>query len=145
MNSQTASSTNPISKRRTDSSLLRKIDIFGYSPELNYFGHTTVNINFWRIGHHMVALCYASIFVFTIWRYFERSSPETNVDRLFVKDPEGFVLNKDTSHSHSAYRILIRQSTLSMSQIYTVEAKYQVLQACRQRRTYQRIRRDYST
>ena len=96
MNSQTASSTNPISKRRTDSSLLRKIDIFGYSPELNYFGHTTSTSTFGGLATIMVGLCYASIFAFTIWRYFERSSPETNVDRLFVKDPEGFVLNKDT-------------------------------------------------
>jgi hypothetical protein len=31
-----------------------------------------------------------------VWRYFERSSPETNVNKLYVKDPVGFNATKDS-------------------------------------------------
>jgi len=124
MNSQAASSTNPISKRRTDSSVLRKIDIFGYSPKLNYFGNTTATSTFGGLATIMVGLCYASIFAFTIWRYFERSSPETNVDTLFVKDPEGFVLNKDTLPFAFGIQDPNTAEHFIDESIYTVVAKY---------------------
>jgi len=41
-------------------------------------------------------VCYSLCIALNIWRYFERSSPETNVNKMFVKDPVGFNATKKT-------------------------------------------------
>jgi hypothetical protein len=44
----------------------------------------------------VIIAIYIFVAGFTLWKYFQRESPATNINRLFYKDPEGFNLTKDS-------------------------------------------------
>ena len=105
------------------SSWLRKADLYGQAPTFLYNGDLACKSRFGGLISILVIVAYALCVVFTIWRYFEKSSSETNINTVFVHDPAGFTITKDTF----PFAFGLQDSTATHfidSQIYTVEATY---------------------
>ena len=78
------------------SGFLKTIDMFNYNPELLYDGEPGYRSAFGGYTTLFILSCYILTIAFTIWRYFQRYSPETNVSTQYVENPKGFELTKDT-------------------------------------------------
>lgn len=103
--------------------LLKKADLFGQTPQLLYRGEHSCKSRYGGIITLIVIIAYLLSLVFTIWRYFEKSSPETNVNSVFLHDPVGFEITKDSF----PFAFGIQDSTGTHfidPQIYTVKAFY---------------------
>ena len=75
--------------------IMRKLDLFGYQPSMLYDKQDSFKTRYGGVVTTFVAMCYALIAVFSIWRYLDRSSPQTNINKIYVKDPVGFNLTKE--------------------------------------------------
>ena len=105
------------------SSWLRRADMYGQTPTFLYNGDPACRTNFGGLISVLVIVAYALCVVFTIWRYFEKSSPETNINTVFVHDPAGFTITNETF----PFAFGLQDSTATHfidNQIYTVEATY---------------------
>jgi len=76
--------------------LLRYLDLYGKKPDLLYKGDSSCKTAYGGVVTLMAMACYVLCICLNVWRYFERSSPETNVNKLFVQDPVGFNATKDS-------------------------------------------------
>ena len=102
---------------------LQKIDLFGYVPELLYKGETSHSTRYGGLVSVTAALGYIGVVSFTVWRYFQREAPATNVETKFVPDPPGFTWDRD----NFPFAFGIQDTTATHfidDQIYTVEATY---------------------
>ena len=102
---------------------LSKIDLYGYVPELLYKGATSHNTRYGGLVSIVAALGYVAVISFTVWRYFQREAPATNVETKFVPDPPGFTWDRDKF----PFAFGIQDGTASHfidDQIYTVDAVY---------------------
>ena len=107
------------------SSWLRKADLYGQTPTFLYNGDMACKSRFGGMISVMVVIAYSLCVVFTIWRYFEKSSPETNINTVFVHDPAGFTITNETF----PFAFGLQDSTATHfidSQIYTVTANYKL-------------------
>ena len=76
--------------------MLRYLDLYGKKPDLLYKGDSSCKTAYGGVVTLMAMACYVLCICLNVWRYFERSSPETNVNKLFVQDPVGFNATKDS-------------------------------------------------
>ena len=106
------------------SSLLRNLDLFGYTPSLLYGGEGTFTSKYGGALTIGISALYALIATFTIWRYFQRDSPSTNINKLYVKDPVGFNLTQETLPIAFGLQDPSTYSQYIDPSIYTVEANY---------------------
>ena len=84
------------SRSKENGSLLSKIDIYGHTPTILYNGQLSFTSKYGGYMTLLVLVSYAMTIVFTVWRYFQRTSPETNVNQQFESNPAGFYLSKDS-------------------------------------------------
>ena len=104
-------------------SLLSKVDFLGYKPELLYnkeLGHSS---NYGGAVTILAAMLYLLTAIFTLWRILQKESPETNVNRLYIKDPTGFTINKDTLPFAFGIQDVNGVHCINSS-IYTIDATY---------------------
>ena len=104
---------------------LQKIDLFGYVPELLYKGETSHSTRYGGLVSVTAALGYLAVVCFTVWRYFQREAPATNVETKFVPDPPGFTWDRD----NFPFAFGIQDTTATHfvdDEIYTVEASYNI-------------------
>ncbi len=85
-----------VSKSKVNGSILSKIDIYGHIPTILYNGKLSFTSKYGGYMTLFVLASYALTIAFTVWRYFQRTSPETNVNQKFESNPVGFYLSKDT-------------------------------------------------
>ena len=105
------------------SSWLRKADLYGQTPTFLYNGDMACKSQFGGMVSILVVIAYSLCVFFTIWRYFEKSSPETNINTIFVHDPQGFTITNETFPF--AFGLQDKYATHFIdSQIYTVTATY---------------------
>src|SRR3990167_3533970 len=78
----------------TSPGFLEKIDRYGYIPQLMYGGDTACKSQFGGFLTFGAGLCYVFLVCFTVYRYFERKSPSTSLNRVFRQDPEGFSITE---------------------------------------------------
>ena len=109
----------------TFSNLLQRIDLFGQAPYLKYNELNACNSRFGGVISVCVILAWALSLIFTVWRYFERSSPETNYNNVYVNDPVGFELNS-TSFPFAFGMQDSSASHFIDGQIYAVQASYRL-------------------
>ena len=76
--------------------VLKKIDVFGYVPEILYNGESGFSSNYGGVVTLIVVFAYCLTMSFGLWRYFQRDSPETNVNRVYISDPVGFNVTIDS-------------------------------------------------
>ena len=76
--------------------LIASCDVYGQSPSFLYNGLPTCRTVWGGWISILVFACQFMGVVFVVWRYFSRFSSETNVNKIYVPDPEGFVLDKTT-------------------------------------------------
>ena len=115
-------------KKALDSKLLKKIDIYGYTPPILYNGENSYKSGYGGIITLVVIASYMLICAFTVWRYFQDSSPETNVNRLFTQDPPGFSVNKSSfpfalGIQNPGFEHFINESVYSMNAGYKLISK----------------------
>ena len=106
-------------------SLLENADLFGQAPNLTYKGLNACKSQYGGIVSLFVVMAWSLSLVFTVWRYFERTSPETNYNNMFVKDQVGFELNSTSF----PFAFGLEDSSTAFfidEQIYTVEASYRL-------------------
>lgn len=72
------------------------MDLFGYIPEILYKGEEGFSSTYGGVVTLIVVLFYALSASFGLWRFFQRGSPETNINRVYVSDPVGFNMTLDT-------------------------------------------------
>lgn len=104
-------------------SILEKVDLFGQAPNLTYKGLNACKSQYGGTVSLFVVMAWSLSLIFTVWRYFERTSPETNYNNVFVKDPEGFELNSTSF----PFAFGLQDNTTSHfmdDQLYTAEASY---------------------
>lgn len=70
--------------------------MFGTAPSLGYNSSPTFKNSYGGLLTVFCSVCYMLSTSLIIWRYFERSSPETNINRIFVKNPKGFNITQQT-------------------------------------------------
>ena len=81
---------------KTKQGILKKMDLFGYVPEILYNGEEGFSSTYGGVVTLIVVLCYALSASFGLWRFFQRGSPATNINRVYVSDPVGFNMTLDT-------------------------------------------------
>src|SRR3990167_7581037 len=104
---------------------LQKIDLFGYVPELLYKGETSHRTRYGGLVSVTAALGYLAVVCFTVWRYFQREAPATNVETKFVPDPPGFTWDRN----NFPFPFGIQDTTAAHfvdDEIYAVEASYNI-------------------
>ena len=74
---------------------LRKLDFYGYVPELLYRGESAHNTRYGGLISLVSVLGYLAITIFTVWRYFQREAPATNINQSYNPNPEGFVWDRE--------------------------------------------------
>ena len=83
-------------KGRSINSLLQSIDLYGSMPDFLYRGQTQFKSSYGGCVSLLAVVMYSLCISLNVWRYYERSSPETNINKLFVKDPRGFNASRST-------------------------------------------------
>src|SRR3990167_445119 len=107
----------------TSPGFLEKIDRYGYIPQLMYGGDTACKSQFGGFLTFGAGLCYVFLVCFTVYRYFERKSPSTSLNRVFNYNPRGFTLTNETMPfaigiEDPKYQHFVDET------IYTLEAYY---------------------
>lgn len=64
--------------------------MFGHKPDILYNGDSKVKSKYGGIITLGVILAYCAVVAFTVFRYFQQSSPATNFNRIYTENPEGF-------------------------------------------------------
>ena len=82
------------SKQGYWSLLLSYCDFYGARPEFSYKGSKTLATSFGGFVSFAVFAVSSVCSMFIAYRYFQKSSSETSVDRIYVKDPVGMVVDK---------------------------------------------------
>lgn len=77
-------------------SIFKSLDFFGYTPELLYDRQKVYKTTYGGLITIFIGLSYILAVAFTVWRFFDRNSPETNANKLYTPDPVGFNLNHST-------------------------------------------------
>jgi hypothetical protein len=83
-------------RRQSIFSFLKKADIYAYKPEMLYNGEDAYQSRYGGLVTLFVCLMILSSAALTVWRYFQKTAPFTNVSTEFVANPEGFIINPDT-------------------------------------------------
>jgi hypothetical protein len=78
------------------SSFLKLMDRYGARPDFLYKGDSQFKSSYGGCISMLAVVCYSLCISLNVWRYYERSSPETNINKLFVKDPKGFIASRST-------------------------------------------------
>ena len=107
------------------SSFLKRVDIYGAKPDILFKGE---KLSTSGLGGLVTIFAYSSYLFcvgFIVWRYFQRDSSETNVNRIFVKDPEGFSLTKQTFPFAFGVQNVANQHFIDPA-VYKAEAVYKV-------------------
>ena len=76
--------------------LIASCDLYGRSPNFLYDGRQSCRTFCGGGISILVFACQLLGVAFVVWRFFERASAETNINKIYVPDPEGFVLDKTT-------------------------------------------------
>ena len=102
---------------------LRKLDFYGYVPELLYRGESAHNTRYGGVISLVSMLGYIGIVAFTVWRYFQREAPATNINQFYNPNPEGFVWDREKfpfafGIQNPGYEHFIDD------EVYTLEAQY---------------------
>ena len=76
--------------------IIASLDRYGQTPQFLYNGLSACKTA-WGGYITLLVICYQAFCLgFIIYRYFERGSSETNINRQFIPDPKGFTLTKQT-------------------------------------------------
>ena len=86
---------NAASKRGSDG-LLRLADRHGASPAILFQGNPKSSSKYGGVVTVLEFLLKAAGLMFILYNFFKRYSPETNINRLYVRDPEGFYLDNSS-------------------------------------------------
>ncbi len=118
-----ASRNSNTSKQSPLSNLIATCDFYGAKPELAYKGKKALNSGFGGFVSFVVFVSGAVCSSFIAWRYFQRASSETNVDKVHVPNPVGFTLTKE----NLPFAFGMQRSTgehFIDDTVYTTDVKY---------------------
>ncbi len=91
-----ASRNSNTSKQGYWSLFLTYFDFYGARPEFTYKGNKTLTTTFGGFVSFLVFSTSAICSLFIAYRYFQKSSSETSIDRVYVKDPVGMSVAKES-------------------------------------------------
>ena len=103
--------------------VITSCDAYGQTPSFLYNGRSSCKTVWGGWITLFIVWLQLMCSVYTVFRYFDRRSPETNVDRVYIEDPEGFVVSKDSLSfgfglEDSSGKYFIDES------LYMIEASY---------------------
>jgi hypothetical protein len=111
------------SKHGPFDNLISTCDFYGAKPELTYKGKKSLSSGFGGFVSFVVFISGAVCSTFIAWRYYQRASSETNVDKVHVPNPVGFTLTKE----NLPFAFGMQRSTgehFIDDTVYTTELKY---------------------
>jgi hypothetical protein len=118
-----ASRNSHTSKQGPLSELITTCDFYGAKPELTYRGKKSLTSGFGGFISFIVFVSGTICSAFIAWRYYQRASSETNVDKVHVPNPVGFTLTKE----NLPFAFGMQRSTgehFIDDSVYTTDVKY---------------------